>query len=297
MIEDFDEVRRGRRRAYLLTVMDARGTYPNIDFRAPSAMYIARGDMVYSLVEAQAPNEFDLSEIHWNNLSEIRLWGALTLSIREGEGFYRFVPVHSREDELPATLILSTSMREDLAERLVRRIAKKTPAREYDLHRVKPRAQEVQRLYDALGQANEAILRGVNCFMKSLLIWSLPASGLLTEEIGFNLYISLEAGLSTIRRGLSGSLGRSASYNDVFDFIGANFTHGESLAEFWRETHGDRNALLHPDNDFSPYAIQPMSVDDIWELFDPMLTLYRYILLGELRPEFDKHGQVLPRML
>ena len=29
-----------------------------------------------------------------------------------------------------------------------------------------------------------------------------------------------------------------------------------------------------------------MVADDILELFDPMLSLYRYILLGELRPTY-----------
>jgi len=179
--------------------------------------------------------------------------------------------------------------------RLVRDATKKGALRKYELHWVTPDAREVERLYDVLGRVDDTILRGVNCFMKATLIWSLRESGLLTEEIGFNLYIALEAGLSIVRRGLSAQAGRSVSFSDVFDFVAANFTHGRGLAEFWREAHDDRNALLHPDNDFSPYAIQPMWVDDIWELFDPMLSLYRFILLDEPRPTFDEHGRPKPR--
>ena len=143
-------------------------------------------------------------------------------------------------------------------------------------------------VYDALVKAEPAILRGVNCFLKSLLLWVIPENRLLTEEMVLNLYIALEAGLSTIRRRLSAAAGRSVSYADVFDFVAANFTAGEGLAEYWQDAHDDRNALLHPDNDFSPYVVQPMHVDDIWELFDPMISLYRYVLLGEQRPSIEE---------
>jgi hypothetical protein len=70
----------------------------------------------------------------------------------------------------------------------------------------------------------------------------------------------------------------------VFEFVRRAFSYGEALADYWQDAHDDRNALLHPDNDFSPYVIQPMSADDIYELFDPMLSLYRYILIGDPRP-------------
>jgi len=83
---------------------------------------------------------------------------------------------------------------------------------------------------------------------------------------------------------LSNKAGHTVPFTAVFEFVRATFSYGDALAEFWRDAHGNRTALLHPANEFSPYAIQPMSADDILELFDPMLSLYRYILLGELRP-------------
>ena len=70
----------------------------------------------------------------------------------------------------------------------------------------------------------------------------------------------------------------------MFDFVGATFAYGDALAEYWQDARDDRNALLHPANDFSPYVIQPMFADDIMELLDPMLSLYRYILIGDPRP-------------
>ena len=94
----------------------------------------------------------------------------------------------------------------------------------------------------------------------------------------------MEAGLSVIRRRLSAAAGREVPFQAVFDFMRQTFSYGDALAEYWEDCHDDRNSLLHPDNDFSPYVIQPMSADDIIELFDPMLSLYRYLLIGDLRP-------------
>ena len=115
-----------------------------------------------------------------------------------------------------------------------------------------------------------------------------------TEEMGISLYIALKAGLATICRRLGEAAGRTSSYVDVFDFIRAKFTYGDVLADYWEDAHDDRNALLHPDNDFSPYVIQRMLADDIYELFDPMVSLYRYLLIGEARPQFDVRGQPIP---
>jgi hypothetical protein len=284
---DFDDLRRGSRKTFILRVLDTRGRYPNIRFRTQDALYVATESIVYSVVEASAPNKVGFSEIAWNDINEIRLWGALALSIKEGSGFYVFIPQYRLEEPRDCTIWLS-DLREDVVSRVADRMAARMPPSRYQLHWLTPPLAEVNALYDALGKSEPAVLRGVNCFLKSLLIWSLPEGGLLTEEIGLNLYVALEAGLSTIRRRMSVVAGHTVSYAETFEFVAIHFTAGEGLAEYWMDTHDDRNALLHPDNDFSPYVIQPMWVDDICELFDPMLSLYRYILLGEPRPTVEE---------
>ena len=55
-------------------------------------------------------------------------------------------------------------------------------------------------------------------------------------------------------------------------------------AERSARTNQDEKRIRRIAERASPYVIQPMSADDIIELFDPMLSLYRYLLLGELRP-------------
>lgn len=290
-----DDVGMGRRKKFRLCILSPCGSYPDIRFRTDSSLYVADKTLVYSVVEHEPPNEYGWSEIGWNDIGEIRLWGALALSIREGEGFFAFVPNLEEYGRTPTVLYLER-LREDLIDKVVSRTVAGAGDRSYKLHWIGPRLAEVRRLYDALQRASTSSLRGLNCFLKALAIWSLPrASGLLTEEIGFNLYIALEGGLAEIRKGLSASAGCMVSYSEVLNFVAQNFTYGEALANYWEEAHDDRNALLHPDNPDAPYVIHPMSVDDIWELFDPMLSLYRFILLGEPRPQFDAHGRPTPR--
>jgi hypothetical protein len=284
----------GRRRRFLVCILNPCGSYPDFRFETPDTLYVASESLVYSVVESHPPNEFGWSEIAWNTIGDIWLWGALALSIREGEGFYAFVP--DFEETRAATKALIVSEIDGAAiERAVARMVACTSRRQYTLHWVKPQSSEVEQLYVALRAAQPRVLRGVNCFLKALMLWSLPSKRLLDEEMGFNLYIALEGGLAEIRQRLTAAAGRSISYMDTLEFVAGEFTHGEALAQYWYEAHGDRNELMHPDNPDSPYAIHPISADDIWELFDPMLTLYRYIMLGEKRPTFDASGQPHPR--
>lgn len=273
----------GRRRHYELTVLGAGNggptfrshSYPQVSFRTSDAIYFASPSLAYTVVPAEQPNEIGFSEIAWTTLGNIKLWGALAFSIVEGRGFYSFYPLASRE------LYFANLQEEKRIRRIAERAAAEHEPQSLDLHWVKPSAEQIGALYAALVKADKTLLRGVSCYLKAHLLWGYP---LVTEEVGINLYIALEAGLSVLRRRLSAAAGRDVGFRAVFDFVRETFSYGDALAEYWEDAHNDRNALLHPDNDFSPYVIQPMFADDIVELFDPMLSLYRYLLLGEPRP-------------
>jgi hypothetical protein len=102
--------------------------------------------------------------------------------------------------------------------------------------------------------------------------------------MAINLYIALEAALVTLRRRLSRAAGRDVSYDTVFDFVRETFAYGDALTEYWRDVYDDRTMVLHPDNRVGNHAIPPLSADDVLELFDPMLSLYRFVLIGKARP-------------
>lgn len=172
--------------------------------------------------------------------------------------------------------------------RFAERLASKHRRQHHKPYLYPANAGDTSRLYEALLQSDNVLLRGVSCYLKSHLLWRTEriTSVSLSEEMAFNLYIALEAGLSVLRRRLSEQEQRRVSFDDVFRFVANTFSYGEGLAEYWRDCHDDRNALLHPDSIFGAYVMHPMVADDIYELLDPMQSLYRYLLLGELRPAF-----------
>src|SRR5207244_3061423 len=88
--------------------------------------------------------------------------------------------------------------------RVAERVAAEHKPQSHHLHWVKPNVEEIGALYGALQRADNVLLRGVNCYLKAHLLWGYP---FFDEEMGINLYISLEAGLSVIRRRLSAAAG------------------------------------------------------------------------------------------
>jgi hypothetical protein len=165
-------IKPGRRREFVLTVLGEGGSYPITHLRVRDAFYRADDSIVYSVVPWEAPNEYpSITEIAWTNLGNVRWWGALAFSIVEGEGFYSFYPKATK------SLYLS-----DLNEVLIHEVAKRAAAAATEegrpphceavkLHWVKPLNVEIRKLYEALLDADNVLLRGVNCYLKSHLLW------------------------------------------------------------------------------------------------------------------------------
>ena len=256
--------------------MDGRGSYPRTHFRSGDAIFVGTPDLIYTVVPSEEPNEFGYSEIAWADVGEIRLWGALAFAIPEGRGFYHFRP-------LTRSTLCFRTLQDGLVQRIAEKIAATGPTQSYELHRV-PRQAEVLSLYESLQRSDSVMLRGVACYLKAHLLWRGADHGLFMEEMAINLHISLEAGLSVLRRRLSADASRNVSFDAVHDFLAGAFSYGEALVEFWRDRRDDRNVLLHPDSNDGPHTFAPMCADDVLELFDPMLSLYRFILIGEARP-------------
>jgi hypothetical protein len=249
------------------------GSYPSIEFRSNDALYFASPTLTYSVVPWEDPSFDEFSEVSWTHVGNIRLWGALAFAIVEGKGFYSFYPLAQRE-------LYVSSLDGGLVHRAAARVAAIKP-QSYALHWVKPDVREIAALYQALREADDILLRGVSCYLKSHLLWE---HTLFMEEMGVNLHIALEAGLSVLRRRLSHSVGSDVSFQAAYTFVRQTFSHGEALVAFWENCRHHRNILLHPDSHYGAFAMPPMAADDVLELLDPMLSLYRYLLIGEPRP-------------
>jgi hypothetical protein len=276
----------GRRRRFQLRILRAGPfiAYPDVSLQRHNALYRASRSLVYTVVPHEEPNEYGFNENAWANVGEIRFWGALAFAIEEGKGFYSVHPMGDEHEWHSGGTIWAESLDADVADRFAQRLAAALPTQQHDLHWVIPNETEIVGLHDALLAADNVLLRGVNCYLKSHILWRYP---LFTEEMGINLYIALEAGLSVLRRRLSVEANRDVSFNEVQDHVRAKFTHGDALVDFWQDCRDDRNIVFHPDCHLGPQVMHPRSADDIYEMLDPMLSLYRYILIGKLRPTFE----------
>jgi hypothetical protein len=187
-----DELVRGRRQCFVVTLLDPEGSYPSESFRCDSALYVAAPELRYTVTPAEAPNEFGFSEISWAHLEEIRFWAAMAFAISEGHGFYYFA-LRGGDSCAPRS---STKQR---PRRLAERLAADANVGTSRGHWVVPAVSEIADLYAALLQADQVILRGAACYLKSHLFWN----SLFMEEMCINLHISLEAGLTVLRKRLS----------------------------------------------------------------------------------------------
>jgi len=273
----------GRRRRFVVRILSAKGSYPNLTLVRPDAIYKATSSLVYTVVPSEPTTEFGYSELQWADVGEIRFWGAVAFAISEGQGFYSFYPVGEGYEYARSAWV--QRMTPDLADRLAERLAAAGPPQEHELHWQRPNVAEVSALHDALLQADKVLLRGVNCYLKAHMLWK---HAWFMEEMGINLYIALEAGLSTMRRTFSAQAKRDVSYREVKDHIRETFTCGDALVDFWDDCRDDRHIAIHPDCDLGPEVMHPPWADDLYEMFDPMLSLYRYILIGKLRPTLEE---------
>ncbi|MGI8782798.1 MAG: hypothetical protein ACR2L2_04000, partial [Acidobacteriota bacterium] len=169
----------------------------------------------------------------------------------------------------------------DRLDRIAQRVGRRHEPQAHDLHWYKPDPLEVAALYKALQSADNVLLRGVNCYLKAQMLMKHRR---FVEEMGINLYIALEAGLTVLRRQLSEGAGRSVSFEEVFQHVGDAFPYGDSLVEVWTDARDDRNIVVHPDCYLGPEVMHPPYADDLLELFGPMLSLYRYLMLGVTGP-------------
>jgi hypothetical protein len=211
----------GRRRHFRLTILSSEGSYPKACFKADDALFHSSSSLVYTAVPYEPPNEFGFSEIAWTTVGEIRSWGAIAFAIQEGKGFYSFYP-------LSGVSFYAATFDEQVLHRTALRLAARNPAQCHELHWVAAAIGEITQLYAALLRADNVLLRGVSCYLKSHMLWK---HHFFMEEMGINLHI-----------------GRAVAFRDVYAFVANTFTHGDPLAEFWDDRRDDRNMLLHPDS-------------------------------------------------
>jgi len=274
-------------RSILLRVMHPRGIYPADDLHHRDAVFISDPQYVISVTRVDASDGV-LSELQWASVAEIHLWAAVTLSIPEGSGIYHVYPTNWARYidplELPSLDLSDEHCVQEFCnigseltvDRLSAGLLGSYMRRENDGGSIAR-----QKLYRALSARNPLIMRGANCLLKGWMLWSHDVFG---EEAALSIFIAMEAALDYLRLSLSEQQQKELGFNDVHDHLTRTIHLGEPLSQYLRLCWENRIKLAHPNSKHGCWSIPPLVADDFYETYEALVTLYRFILLGEDRP-------------
>lgn len=271
----------------MLRVMHPRGIYPADHFHDHDAVFISEPEYVISVTRVEFTGGVG-SELQWASLAEIHLWAAVTLSIPEGSGIYHVYPTNWARYldplELPSLDLSDEHCLREFCnigseltvDRFSSGLLGSYVRRENDGGSVAR-----QKLYRALSARNPLLMRGANCLLKGWMLWSHDVFG---EEAALSVFIAMEAALDHIRLSLSDIHKKELGFNDVHDYLSDTIHLGEPLSQYLKMCWDNRVMLAHPNSKHGCYSIPPLMADDFYETYEALVTLYRFILLGEDRP-------------
>ncbi len=283
---------RAEERTVFLRVMHPSGIYPEQSFIHSDAVFLSEPEFVLSVTRVEA-NVRELegfgSELSWASVAEIQLWGAVTLSIPEGSGIYHAYPSPWSRSldplELPAIDLGDADCLDTFKsvghELTVDRFPERYTSA-YTRHEHPDSAVARRKLYHALSARDPLLLRGVSCLMKGWVLWE---HDLFREEAALSVFIAMEAALDYLRHALGAQAGQELSYEGVHRHLANTMHLGEPLSQYLKMCWDNRVMLAHPNSRQGCYAIPPLIADDFYETYEALVSVYRFILIGEDRPK------------
>jgi hypothetical protein len=94
----------------------------------------------------------------------------------------------------------------------------------------------------------------------------------------------MEAALRVLRAALGDHFGREFSFTETHAYIADAIHLGDPLSQYLQDCWENRVMLVHPESRRGSYSIPPLLADDFYETYGALVTLYRFILIGEDRP-------------
>ena len=252
--------------------------YPAGGFKHPDALYYPSEDAVFIVTKSQPYSELTI----WQP-AQIRLLGALTLSVPEGGGMVVFAPWHcSVLAHIPLTADLSSARTiESCIEAAIALRAENEQANRdiYMLRTVNRSDSNVEKdLFENIDLQDGVLIRGIYTLMKSQLL--MQAYDFM-EEAFMNLQISREASLHIIREHLHFLGNPNPSYRDAHDYVRSNFRMGEPLVEYLELQHELWIETKHPMSIYGAGWAPSLGADDVYETYECLVSIYRHIVLGE----------------
>ncbi len=259
--------------------------YPVGIFKHQDALYYPSKDAVFIVTKTYSANHADdvYTEIAVWSPEEIRLLGALALSVPEGGGWITYAPGdYAPLSHIPIVSDLSSdSIVETCLESAIKLRSEKEhlDRKEHILRTIDRSSHDTEKaLFENIDMKNGKLMRGLYTLIKSTL---LTGALYFMEEAFMNLQISREAALQIIRERLQ-TLGISnPSYEQAHDYIRSNFEMGESLVEYLQEQHEKWIETKHPMSIYGAEWAPSLMADDVFETYECLISVYRHIVLNE----------------
>lgn len=252
-------------------------------FKHKDALYYPSEEVVFLVTKRIPSNLGDIfTEVALWAPEEIRLLGTLALSTPEGGGRVTFAPWYS--SIIPDMSVDSNLSSDDtIAACLDFAIQLRTSNKDknsdlYMLREIYRSDSDVERkLFENIDPEDGILLRGLYALLKSQLL----ISAFFMEEAFMNLQISREASFQIIRQHLQYIGNSKPSQQDIYTYIRLNFQMGEALVESLKMDHEKWIETKHPLSPFGAGWTSSLWADDVFEPYDPLISIYRHIVLDE----------------
>lgn len=269
--------------------------YPANAFKHCDALYYPSEDAVFLVTKRRSSYLSDnvFTEVALWASEEVRLLGTLALSIPEGGGRVTFAPWYSSViPEIPISADLSSDnviaacLEFAIQLRASNEDANKDP---YILRVFNRSHSDVEYyLFENIDPEWGLLLRGLYTLLKSQLL--IHAN--FMEEAFMNLQISREAAFQIIREHLQYMGNPKPIQRDLYKYIRLNFQMGEPLVKDLEMQHDSWIETKHPLSPFGDGWASSLMADDVFEPYDPLISIYRHIVLDE-----PGRSSMLPRGL
>jgi hypothetical protein len=300
---------------HIARILSPKGIYPSRSVILGDSAYVADCELSFCVFKYEKPDEDDpYSEVQWLSIPEIRVYSALMLSVDREENFSAFYPYPFSVSLIldpPNTTIefalehVKPILSEKLVEPDILHEGYSVPARnsyryatdipmppvaggvEYDFRDSGINYDLAVKLHAGINPKDGIAIRGLSTLIKAGM---LHYHYQFFEEAINTLYISLEASFRMVIRKLKENGIKEPNAKDAAQFIHDAFYDVNRLEKYFEEDYEKRILSFHPESRYGIYPHPPIMADDYYFLFNDLLEVYAYLLIGFVHP---KHKEKL----
>ena len=129
--------------------------------------------------------------------------------------------------------------------------------------------------------SDHLLMRGLYCLLKSDMLAACDG-GVFMEEAAMNLHISNESILRIVVEHLREEGGPEPSAAQFYEHLECTLKDGEPLVQYLGGLYEKWIIAKHPSSKHGVFWSPPYSADDVYETRELLISLFRYILLGEV---------------